>query len=199
MKSPFLSPTPVSHEVDGKAYNFYPNRVYVVGKLRGFLKPLFSALSVLSATNESDVSREMLDESSNGAIRRKTSVQAIDSTLAKQRSEERERNIHTIVETLTAGPGLRSLALLIVDSMRDDYPEKPNDADLDRFLEEVSIDQIVQSLAGVAKASKEVFAPLMERAAPGLAALRSTLKKVPQDDSQEESSEASQKTPSGEA
>ena len=199
MKSPFISPTPTIHSVDGKEFNFYPNRTSVVGKLRGFLKPIFAALSILSTTNETDIAREMLDESSQGTVRRKTSVQAIDVNLAKLRAEERERSIQSIVETLTSTPGLRSLALLIIDSMRDEYPNKPTEADLDAFIDSVTIDQMIQSLAGIAKASKEVFAPLMQRAAPGLAVLRDALKKAPQEEQPEQQSEESQKTPSGEA
>jgi hypothetical protein len=174
MKSPFSAPSPVRHSVNGQEFNFYPPRTWTVGKLRGFLKPLFTALSSLGAGGDTDIGREQIDEQDGvGGIKRRTSLQAINPVLAKQRMEERERTIQTLVDNLTSQPALRSLALLIADSMRDDFEGRPTEADLDKLLEEFTLDNMVQALHGVAMASKELFAPLMERAAPGLKAVLS--------------------------
>ena len=183
--------------VGTEEFNFYPPRTWTVGRLRGFLKPLFTALSSLGG-GETDIGREQIDEQDGvGGIKRRTSLQAIDPVLAKQRSDDRERSIQLLVDNMTSAPALRSLAMLIADSMRDDFDARPSDKELDELIEQFTMDNMVQALHGVALASKELFAPLMERAAPGLKAV---LKRVQGEEQPEEpldEPEMSIPTPSG--
>lgn len=180
MKSPFNSPSPTLHEVGGKEFKFYPTRTSTVGRLRGFLKPLFSAMASLAGDQDRDIGREHVDEQgADGSIKRRTVLSPIDPTLSKQRTQERENSIAVLVDNVTSGPGLRSLALLVTDSLRDDFEANPKDSELDELLLEMGIDQMLEALHGVAKASKEVFAPLMQRVSPGLATLKERLAKVP--------------------
>lgn len=200
MKSPFNSPDPVHHEVDGTSFAFYPPRTWTVSRLRGFLKPLFTALSTISASYETDIGREQVDETeSNGSMRRRTMLQAIDPALARQRANERETAVATLIDNLSSQQAMRSLALLVADSMRDDFEKRPTDQELDDLLNEWTLDQLVQALHGVALASKELFAPLVKRVAPGLAALKERLAQTQAEEQPSEPQEDKTTTPSGES
>lgn len=170
---PFFTPRPVEHEVDGRMHNFYPNRTSVLGKLRGFLKPIFRALSTLSATYDTDIGRESVEtRGPDGEYQVRTTLKPIEEKLAKQRQEERLATIDYLVENLASPPALRSLALLITDSMRDDFQKKLTDKELDDFIDETPIDALASCLMGVAKASKEVFGPLTNRVEGAISTLK---------------------------
>ena len=197
MKNPFLSPDPVRHSVDGQEYNFYPPRTWTISKLRGFLKPLFQALASLGANTDSDIGRLQVNEQEGDSIRQRTELTAIDPVLAKQRAVDRDKTIQMLVDNMASQPAMRSLALLITDSMRDDFDARLGDSDLDKLIDEWTVDQMAQALHGVAKASKELFAPLMERAAPGLTALKGRLSEALEKEPPSEQPPETTKTNSG--
>lgn len=197
MKNPFISPDPVRHEVGGREFNFYPPRTWTVAKLRGFLKPIFQGLASFVTQNETDVSRLQVNESEGDKISQRTELGAIDPQLARQRDAAREGTVQMLVDNLTSQPALRSLAVIITDSMRDDFDRKPTDAELDALIEEWSIEQMTEALHGVYKASQDLFAPLMGRAAPGLAALKARLDRAQEESSPTEPEEETAKTSSG--
>lgn len=173
---PFFTPRPVEHEVDGTMRNFYPNRTSVLGKLRGFLKPIFRALSTMSATYDTDIGRESVEtRGPEGEYQLRTTLKPIDEKLAKQRQEERLSSIDYLVENLTSPPALRCLALLVTDSMRDEFPKKLTDKELDEFIEELPLDTLASCLMGVAKASKEVFGPLTSRVEGAISTLKARM------------------------
>lgn len=160
MTLPFFSPKYVEHEVADSLQKFYPNRVFIIGKLRDFLKPLFKALSTLTADHATDINRESVETKDGDSYQLKTNLGAIDTKLALQRAQERVTAIEKLTEDLTSPPAMRAIGYLVMDSLREHFDKRPTDQDVNAFLEEVPIETLMQMLKGVAKANKEVFGPL---------------------------------------
>jgi len=179
MKLPFFSPTSTEHEVQGTVMQFYPARVYLVGKLRGFLKPLFQSLATLGASSDTDISREHTEsKGADGEYQMRTALSAMDPALVQMRATQKENAINNIVDNLTADASLKAIATLIIDSLRDDYPERPTDAELKEFVENVPLPAMVSLLTGVVKANREVFGPLTARVSAAVATLKRRLEVV---------------------
>ena len=161
MQNPFFSPKAVEHPINGVLYNFYPNRVFVVGKLRDFLKPMFKAIATLTNKHDTDIGRESVEtKDKDGSYQIRTTLNAIDTQLASQRQAERERLTDKVIEDFTSPPAMRAIGTLVMDSLRDNFSKRPDEKEVQNFLDEVSLDILMQMLKGVALANKEVFGPL---------------------------------------
>jgi len=176
MKLPFFSPSSIPHEVNGTEYRFYPTRTVLVGKLRGFLKPIFKSIAVLTAESATDTSRNQTEtKGTEGEYQLTTTLGALDPALAKMRAEQREGAIEALVDNLMHESSLRSLAMLILDSLRDLQETKPTAAEIDEFVENTTLPTLTQLLVGVIKANKEVFGPLGKRVEKAIATLMSRI------------------------
>ena len=88
MKFSFLSPTFIEREINGSMVKFHPVRVITVGKLRGFLKPLFRGISAINAAGSTDIAKESVETADKEGFRQiRTELKAVTPEIAKLRSE----------------------------------------------------------------------------------------------------------------
>lgn len=180
MTIPFFSPKYVEATINEQPRKFYAARLYVVGQLKGFLKPLFRGLAELSATYDTDISKESVDTSEGGSRQLRTTLTAIEPALAKQRQQQRQALIDSLVEDLTSPAAMLALGRLCLDALRDDFPGKPNDQQIRQFVDDADMPTLVVMLKAVAEANKEVFGPLTDRAKTAIDALRSKVEPIPE-------------------
>lgn len=205
MKFSFLSPTFIEREINGSMVKFHPVRVITVGKLRGFLKPLFRGISAINAAGSTDIAKESVETADKEGFRQiRTELKAVTPEIAKLRSEQREKAIDDLIDALLQDQSMRCMAMLILDSLRMPSTEK----DAKELIDETDLETMFELVKGVAAANKEVFGPLTERVETMVSALnRAAMKRVPDDaeesaeeqpsDSQPEQPEATTKTDSG--
>jgi hypothetical protein len=155
----FLSPKCVQHTIGEGEFeqtlNFYPVSIKVAFRLKTLAKPLAKAIGVLFNKNMDDTrqeSRSYTDEKT-GEQGQHLITEAIDIDLAKYRDERKDGAIQQAIEALTDPLNQAVVAELIMDSLRDDCPRRPESADINAFMDSITLDVLIGMLTGVAKAN----------------------------------------------
>jgi len=156
-------PTPVT--VNGEIINFYPLSLNAVHLLKGFVGPVSGAISTLFAKTDTDTGRQFDEFASKeeGMASSKTKIEPVSVDMARFRSQQREAAIKTLMDTLTDPGRHRELMLIITDSMRDEFPVKPNDNQLADFMLNTDVPSAIELFKGVLKANGGLFDPLVSR------------------------------------
>lgn len=162
MTNPFLSPQPVEHIIDGQSYKFWPVSTKMLFQLRSMAKPIAKAIGTLLSTTQNDYAKETVEVTApDGGYQQRTTLQAISADLAKARHAQRTEALEALVDGMMNDANAITLALLIMDSMRDNYQRSEvTPAGAQKFLSEVPAPAMVEMLAGVGAANKKLFDPL---------------------------------------
>lgn len=184
----FSKPDPIKHVVAGQERNFYPITVSTLLQLRGAAKPLVRAMSVLFGGDDDLVKKEIQEKTSKSleSYEKRTCIDAVSPELAGQRQKARMAAAEDLLEGLTSEASSRLFALVIVDSMRDDFDKKPTTAkEFDDILSSITADALVEILGGIGAANRKLFGPLMNRAAQFGTVLKSKLDGLGEDQPEE--------------
>lgn len=168
----FTAPKGVDHDMGGEK-TFYPVSVGSLVKLKTMGGPLFTALSTLFSSKESDVQKVIREfdpvaateaEPASGGGREQL-ISAIDPELARERHTQRAEAIESAVKTLCDDKNIGAVGDLLIDSLRDLFPpdssKKPKGVEFAKALDVVTMRQ---GIVGLFKANKEVFGPLAQTA-----------------------------------
>jgi hypothetical protein len=178
--TPFLNPSFVEHPVGAEAYKFYPVSLRVLFQLRGLAKPIAQAISTLLTSRSDDIGRESVEvKAPDGGTQLRTTIQPIQDSLAKTRFDQRASTLNALIDQLMSEGAANMIATLIMDSMRDLFPNRtPSAADCAKFVAEVPAERTMEMLAGVAKANKKLFDPLKVRVVEAATTLRAAVANI---------------------
>lgn len=177
MPIPFASPQPVEHSVDGQILKFYPISTRMLFQLRSLAKPIARAIGTLLQSKQNDYGKETVEvKSPEDAYQIRTSVQAISADLAKTRHDQMAAALDSLIDGLVSESTAMSLALLIMDSLREEYPQRPATPQMaQQFLADTPAPAMIELLMGVAAANRKLFDPLKARVADITATLKNQL------------------------
>lgn len=170
----YLDPKSIEFEINGEIKKFYPTSLKAALRLRAVAKAFMTAiLAFIQQMNDWNGAQivESQEETPEGGKFKKTEsiTPGRHHEVVKLRAEQQERAVQTSIDSLVDAASTGVVAELIVDSMRDDFPEERKDDKKFRAackkIEEVDIKILSQLLQGVALANKDLFDPLV-RAAP---------------------------------
>jgi len=166
----FLSGAAVDHEVNGQSLRFYPVSIRLAFQMRNFLAPLAKALGVLLQDDRDDTRLTGYENRSvkqaDGTEMHTTEMEPIRPEVLQQLNARKDRAVDELVIALTSEDNARMFARLIMDALRDDFPRKPNDAQVAEFLDSMDASAFVEALTGFARANKKVFDPFLSKVAP---------------------------------
>jgi hypothetical protein len=150
----------VAHEVNGTVVKFSPVSAEKAFSLRGLSEPIGKLIGVFSVSTKNDVAqktrtiRDNKEDSQSDTLE----IEAIDPALAAQRAKSREEAIVTALNGLLGADNIRTIAALVIDSMKEDFPRDSKDnPSPDEFLAEVELPAFGQMIVGLCKANAEVF------------------------------------------
>lgn len=165
----FVSPPGVDSPVQGTTQKFYPISVSMAFKLRVAAKDIAKALSNLFADRRGDSETV---ETSNPTDKKTTDGKTVlfERTIisrastpgtAEFRDRQREKAIHDLISTVTEPENAKVVAMVIIDSMRDVFPDPKEAPPPEEFLAQPgTLAALPEMLIGVAKANKGVLDPL---------------------------------------
>lgn len=167
---------PVGVQEDGspRMVRFYPISAQLASTLRAVVGPLAQALMILFQNED----RDQAERIKQTPTEMERSVLAIDPALAKERHDQRQKAASLVIEGLMSQQSLGSLAEVIMDSLRDDYPVgKPRTPeDVKKFLRETPLPLMTPLVIGVAKANAGLFGPFADLVSAD--AIRALRKKI---------------------
>lgn len=189
----FLSPKNIVHTVNDIELNFYPISISTAFNLKKIAKPLASAFAVLFSDTSGDRGHtSMTSKGDDGEKIEQITVNPMSVELANLRASQKEKAILNFIEAFTEKASTDVVIRVIMDSLRDEFKQKQEQADVDTFKENLDTDTTMQLLCGVAKANKGVFGPFMGRIE---ALIQNTTARVSQEEnSQNETEETSSQT-----
>lgn len=166
----FVQSSPTRHRVGEKEELFVPVSVRTALTLRNVAGALGKSLSILFTPREADcdiVTNQVvpegavrLDQESKPLMHFTRTISAIAPELAKFRDESRANSIKEALEALLDDANAVSLARIVIECMRERFPRKESRPTPEQFLEETSLPEFIQMLAGVMKANTGVMGPL---------------------------------------
>lgn len=153
----------VTREINGTSWNFYPVSLNRVFGLRGTITNITAAMSSLFAKNGDDVGQEIERiRQPEGTIER-TKIDGITPQLADLRSKQRRDAIRESVEALLGTENKLAIGRLLADSLREDFAQDCPDAEIEGFMAELDLSDLIEFIMGFAEANAKVFGPLGER------------------------------------
>lgn len=174
-----------AHVVAGKELNFYAVSYGVMVELREVIKHFGAMMANLLADTKTDTGTKMLripDKDVPGEFTTETTVQPINTDLAKFRYTENVKAVMSLIDALTDKKNVDIIGKVVIDSLRDIFPrgdrDNPTPGD---FMAKIDFPDVVQLLIGVAKANKGVFSPLGARAKALVGAVQESVESVVKD------------------
>lgn len=153
-----LSPKFVDREINGQPLRFYPISLYAFGKLRSAIATLASAVTTLIAVDKREAGHVVEDTTfPDGTTGSRFTQNAINPELARIRSEQRAQAISAAIETILEPKNVNALCELIMVSLRDVHPKRPNATEVDQFASTIDVPTLLQMIAGVAAANGSLF------------------------------------------
>lgn len=162
MSKSFLVRKGVPHVVNGETLMFYPVSVKAAASLSAIGKPIAQAVSALFSGVGNESGQQERVHKVGEDVTHETIVLAIDPKLAEVKLANRNKAIEALISALTDQANLTTLAKIIMDSLRDDYPPVPTKEMIDELLSS-DIGTLAQLVEGVLVASQDSFSPLLKR------------------------------------
>lgn len=173
----FLSSPSIPHTVGETTLQFHPMSLNLAGKLRVLAGPVVRALTVLFAKHDTDVAQKSeAKRVGDNVVESSSMTLAIAPDLAAERYKQQQAAVTDLVTAVTSEETLKVICTIIVDSLRDEYPERPIKPEtVAKFQSEVTLPRLTPLIIGVAKANKELFGPLADLVPLKMEGLRRTL------------------------
>lgn len=159
----FLIPSGITHEVNGHNLVFYPITLAMTTKLKQIGGDLAEALTTIFTSNQNDVTQVVSQD--------ETVISAIDPKLAEMRSNEKARAMRKAVETLLDSKNAEVVGAVLIDSLRDMFPDRKKAPPPAEFIAHLSLPHLGEMVVGLLKANAGVLGPLEGRAREAGAAL----------------------------
>lgn len=159
----YSTPTGTPHKVLGKDQNFYPVSVDLAFTLRRIAKQAAKALGHVFSNKRNDTrTTDQTLTQKDGTVNRTTVCESLSVEMAEYRDNQQAMSWADTVDTIADPESMKIIAVLIIDSLRDVFPEgkRPN---AEVFLKKTPLTAITAMVVGVCKANKDVFGPLAER------------------------------------
>ena len=176
----FLAPPGKDVEIalgsGSRTFRFYPVSVRMLFRLQQVAKPLAKAVAAiwLPIGRECERVEEQLAQGDDSI--RKVREAPIDAGMAKIKLEQRAHAIEQLFDAFGQESNQRLLAMLIMDSLRDESWSRPAKTDeADAFLDSVSFPTLVRMVAAAWEASVEALGPFGGKASQALAGLKETV------------------------
>ena len=167
-KLDFLTAPFVEHDVCGKPMRFYAISVSRIAEVRGALEPITAALVSIFATMRNDKDATTVQRSFPGAggVSNEFTVESIKPELVSAKADKLAKDAGKIFAAMTDHRNIVMSAIIIMDSLRDEFPRDFKEADAREFVSQpnVTLPVLVELLTGVARANAAVFGPLAPRA-----------------------------------
>lgn len=169
------------HEVGGRKFTFYPNRMALLTEARDLSTPVAQAVSVLFADESKDNTSNVKRHHEGDFFMEDIATTAISTEMAKYRQAERNAAIETIMGTLADARSIVLLGKLFMDSLRDEFPYKRDrgakeveewlygeeaggeDEENDDLYTGLDLPMLVEMFGGWMKANAKVFGTAGEK------------------------------------
>jgi hypothetical protein len=152
----------ITSTVSGTEVEFWSLSFPVMFQLKSAVGPVSKVVMNLFRGGKNDVSRFQEDSrDKDGAPVRVVQEMAISPEMARMRTEQINKTIQEALDGLFADQNRLLIGKVMMDSMRGICPRKPDNKQIEDFLADLDLGQVVEILQGVAKANAEVFGPLV--------------------------------------
>jgi hypothetical protein len=153
----------VTSKVGDQDVEFFSLSFPVLFALKSAVGPISKLLSSFFRSTRHDVGRfEEHTRDKDGAPVKVIQQQAISPEMAKLRAEQSAKAMQEALDGLFADQNRLLIGRILMDSLRGMQPRKPTPEQIENFLAELDLGQVVELLQGVAKANAEVFGPLVQ-------------------------------------
>lgn len=112
----------VTHEVSGREFRFYPNRLALLTQARDLSEPIARAVNTLFTDESRDSGTSVKKQHDGDFYMEDIVTQPIDESMAKYRAAARDGAIQQIMGTLADKRSLNLLGALFMDSLREEFP-----------------------------------------------------------------------------
>lgn len=170
MLKAFLEPKFAEHEVNGAVLHFYPASLHVAFQVKNVLRPLVTGLTSILTDTSGD--RGHTSTSSKDGYDQFV-ANPVSVELAEFRAKQKEKAVLDFVDAFSEKRSTDTIIRIIMDSLRNEFPRRVEQADINNFADSLDMNTYVQLLMGVFKANRKIFGPF-----EGL--LRNTAKLVSQ-------------------
>jgi hypothetical protein len=153
----------VTSKVGDVDVEFYSLSFPVLFALKSAVGPISKVLSGFFRSARHDVGRfEEHSRDKDGAPVKIIQQQPITPEMAKLRAEQSQKTMQDAVEAIFAESNKLLIGRILMDSMRGICKRKPETKEIEEFLADLDLGQVVEMLQGVVKANAEVFGPLAQ-------------------------------------
>lgn len=160
----FLTPKGICHEVNGIELMFYPISISTAFNLKQVARPLASSFATLMSDNSGDRGHtSMTSKGQDGEDIEQITVNPMSVELANLRASQKEKAILDFIEAFTEPRSTNVIIRVLMDSLRDEFPRKQEQQDVEDFKDKLDTSTTMQLLHGVMKANKGVFGPFTKR------------------------------------
>jgi len=162
----------VTSTVSGVEVEFWSVSFPVMFQLKSAAGPIAKLLMNLFRNGRNDVSRFQEDSvAKEGTPVRVIQETAVTPEMVKVRTDQTNRTIQEALDGLFADQNRLLIGKVLMDSMRGICPRKPDNKQIEEFLADLDLGQVVEMFQGVAKATAEVTGPLVRRWLTDMSAL----------------------------
>lgn len=161
----FLHPSYAEHEVNGETLHFYSTSPFQFLKLRAFAAPVAKLFCYFVTQGQVDKlrgrsARELVDP--NGlSIEHLAATDPIDPKVLAQQQVELDGRMHLLVGVFTDEKQITAICELLVDSLREEFPDRKNEAaNVAALKEDIDLGSMFQMLVGLAKGNAARLDPL---------------------------------------
>lgn len=160
MSSMFKSKS-ITAKVGDTDVEFFSLSFPVLFAMKSAVGPVAKVLSSLFSSNRNLVGRFQEDtKDTQGSPVRVVQEQAMTPEMAKLRAEQSTKTVQEATEALFADQNRMLIGRILMDSMRGICPRKPTPVQIEEFLAELDLGQVMEMIQGVLRANAEVFGPL---------------------------------------
>ncbi len=156
---------PYVYRVGEKDLNFYPISPKLLKEFKSLSIPLSDAFAsfMMKPESVSGVSQEDFTDTKDGQVVHKFSQPALSVEAATFITARRRDAVKVIAEFFLDGHNHTMLARMIMNSLKDDFPNRnPQPKDLDEFLEAADIKTLLELIKGTVFAHKDMLGPFIE-------------------------------------
>ena len=165
----FLAPKSIERDINGSKWRFFAVRVPMVAELLSLSGPVAAALATLFSTGKdlrAIKSKEVTIRTPEGATQTTTEQESPAAPLdvVKHREAATQDAIRGLIDTLVGEKSQNILARFVMDSLRQDFVARPDQAEIDAFWNRLDLDVIAQMIAGALEANAQVIRPFLAKA-----------------------------------
>lgn len=151
---------PLTREIDGVEFNFYPVRFGRVlnGEVRAILAPLFGAIQVVLRPRSVD--QEVIEDVDQVNAQVARHIRPASPELLETRRKHDREIFEEALDKLTAEDTRLQIGIIICDCLRDEFDGHPSEEEVEEFINNLEIPQFMQFVRAVVDANGKLFGEL---------------------------------------